>query len=493
MRLDHSFRSVYNFSDRSAKIISQNLSSVEAIGRWTVNESAQFSIKPSKFWPEKAKIDIAIRPYVPRSTGKQSVSLYVNDTHCGKWDFEDHFTLQNIQTIVELSEGDTRTPLRLRLEIEHPTRPKDESDNLDGRALGVLLDSITIEGEFPERSPTPYDQKPDYCFWNRHVSGQDVSDINPVTNPRFTIAETDKVGTAGSCFAQHISRRIVASGFNYFVTEQGLDLEPKERARKQYGVYSARYGNIYTPAQLLQLWEEAFENKKPTLQAMQRADGRFVDPARQQIDPSGYASAGDVISDREIHLEAVRTLMRDLDIFVFTLGLTEAWISKVDGSIISAAPGVVAGNADDENFEFVNFNFDQTSRSLEAFLDRFHVVNPNAKVLLTVSPVPLMATYEDQSVLTSTIYSKSVLRVAAEQAKQKYAWVDYFPSYEIITGPPTGGMYFEDDYRSVKPRGVSHVMRCFLSIDPDKIITSRTIEPRSNIICDEEILAIART
>ena len=33
---------------------------------------------------------------------------------------------------------------------------------------------------------------------------------------------------------------------------------------------------------------------------------------------------------------------RDLDVFVFTLGLTEAWVAKADGAVFPLAPGVVS-------------------------------------------------------------------------------------------------------------------------------------------------------
>lgn len=108
------------------------------------------------------------------------------------------------------------------------------------------------------------------------------------------------------------------------------------------------------------------------------------------------------------------------------------------------------------------FTVDEIEANLVAFLEAVKKHNPRLKVLLTVSPVPLAATYEDRSVLVSTIYSKSVLRVAAENVRQRFDWVDYFPSYEIIVGSPVRGLYYEDDDREVSPLGVAHVMRLFV-------------------------------
>ena len=104
----------------------------------------------------------------------------------------------------------------------------------------------------------------------------------------------------------------------------------------------------------------------------------------------------------------------------------------------------------------------ETEANLLLFLEAVKKRNPRLRVLLTVSPVPLAATYEDRSVLVSTMYSKSVLRVAAENVMRRFDWIDYFPSYEIIVGSPMRGLYYEDDDREVNPLGVSHVMRLFV-------------------------------
>ena len=144
------------------------------------------------------------------------------------------------------------------------------------------------------------------------------------------------------------------------------------------------------------------------------------------------------------------------------------------------------------SYEFVNFTADEVIADLNRFLAQLHRVNPQARVILTVSPVPLIATYEDRHVLQATTYSKAVLRVAAETIRKDNHNVDYFPSYEIITGQFNRGAYFEDDLRSVKKEGVEHVMRLFLKHFTDQSLESPDSELAQemarglNIICDEE-------
>jgi hypothetical protein len=348
----------------------------------------------------------------------------------------------------------------------------------------------------------PYHGLDNYHFWRRSVSSVERHLLDPVIKPRFQIERAAKVATAGSCFAQHISRRLREINFNYFIPEAGEHLPEGDRMRNNYGVFSARFGNIYTTAQLLQLFLEAFGERQPEDKAWRRPDGRYVDPFRQQVEPNGFDSIDAVAEDRQAHLSAVRTMFLESDVFIFTLGLTEAWRSKVDGSVFPLAPGVAAHEYLSLTHEFVNFGVTQAFTDLDRFMGKLKAVNPNVRVLLTVSPVPLIATFEDRHVLTSTTYSKSVLRVVAEEIIQKYDWADYFPSYEIITGSYAGGAYYEDDFREVNKFGVAHAMRCFLNnyvngqtpnrVDNGPLNAAINIMPPTNIVCDEEMIEAMR-
>ena len=308
----------------------------------------------------------------------------------------------------------------------------------------------------------PYAGLADHQFWRRAVANTEPFLLDPVVSTRFVIGQDDRVATAGSCFAQHIARRLAASGLNYFVSEPGDHLPPDARAQANYGVFSARFGNIYTTRQLLQLFAECFDGRQGAEPAWVRPDGRWVDPLRAQVEPEGYVSPEAVARDRERHVEAVRRMFRECDVFVFTLGLTEAWRSREDGTVFSAAPGVSGGHFDPARHEFVNFGVEDVISDLCDFLSRLRQVNQGVRVLLTVSPVPLIATYEPRHVLVSNASSKSTLRVAAEVAWRRFDWVDYFPSYEIITGNFNDSAYYDPDYRGVNAQGVDHAMRCFM-------------------------------
>jgi hypothetical protein len=306
----------------------------------------------------------------------------------------------------------------------------------------------------------PYTDAPDYRRWRQAMVQTRPSDIDPVMDAPFTIAATDKIVSAGSCFAQHIARHLQKNGFNYFVTETAHPLLPADVAESfGYGLYSARYGNIYTSRQLLQLFHRAYGGLIPQDDVWEE-NGRYYDPYRPAVQPRGFASREEFELDRQQHFAAVRRAFETMDVFIFTLGLTECWASIEDGSVYPMCPGTVAGTFDSSRHVFSNLTATEIVADMQAFIRVLRAFNPNVKVVLTVSPIPLAATAEDRHVLVSTTYSKSVLRVAAEELT-KLPDVVYFPSYEIVTGAFTRGRYFADDLRSVTEDGVDHVMRLF--------------------------------
>ncbi len=205
-------------------------------------------------------------------------------------------------------------------------------------------------------------------------------------------------------------------------------------------------------------------------------------------------------ADREHHFACVRKAFETLDVFVFTLGLTECWQSSEDGAAYPLCPGVAGGHYDPTLHKFINLSVDDVTSDMVAFVDLLAEVNPRAHVLVTVSPVPLIATVSDRHVLVATTYSKAVLRVAAEHLALARKTVTYFPSYEIITGSFNRGAYFADDCRSVTEAGVSHVMNVFMRHFTDTSPTSHgptssAVEPDRqteemkrlvSVVCDEE-------
>lgn len=346
------------------------------------------------------------------------------------------------------------------------------------------------------RSVHPYSSLPDRSFWKRSIGTRNPLNITDLYRKKFSISPQDRIVTAGSCFAQHIARKLRASGFNFCDYEPAPPLFPKDKhSQYNYGVYSARYCNIYTIRQLLQTYERAFGLREST-DSIWHGEHGFQDAFRPVVEPAPFSTEEDLLHSRRSHLSAVRKVFENSDLFVFTLGLTEGWVSKEDGSVYPLCPGTVGGQFDKDLYEFINFGFSENYSDMMLFIEHLKKRNPSVKILLTVSPVPLTATKADDNVMVATSYSKSVLRAVAGQVASEHDFVDYFPSYEIISAPPMRGMFYEPNMRSVTPAGVDFVMSHFFSehrpvttsplANVDKQLDSRPEE--HDEVCEEMLL-----
>jgi hypothetical protein len=324
----------------------------------------------------------------------------------------------------------------------------------------------------------PYASFGDTHFWNRSVTGQALSDVpyDPAPKFRFNL-RADWFATAGSCFAQHFGRELAARGGNLMLAEDRHPLLIPEDAGHGYGVFSARYGNLYNTRQLKELLDQAFGLRPPIFELCRRADGQWIDMLRPRAVPDGFSSEVDARTDRIFHLGRVRRLIESSSVLVFTLGLTEAWRNHRADYTYGICPGVVGGAFDSKFHEFVNFDYDACRADLFAALEIAHSANPNLRVLLTVSPVMLVATAEERGVLQSSIASKSILRAVADCCARSLAFVDYFPSFEIIAGPPARGCFFDAGGRDVSTAGVDLVMDVFFSSRFDEDARSPSDKP----------------
>lgn len=337
----------------------------------------------------------------------------------------------------------------------------------------------------------PYKGLREQSYWSTGVRNQHFADWTDLWEP-MPLRRTDRIATAGSCFAQHIGNNLARRGAHFMNMEPApATLSDEAEARRWgFGVFSARYGNICTSRQLLQLFEEAHGMREP-IDIVWERDGRYFDALRPAIDPVGQASADDVRDLRASHLAAVKRMFADLDVLVFTMGLTEGWGCREDGTMYPVAPGTVAGEYDPDKHFFKNWTYPEIRRDMEEFWKMLKRINPAARMLLTVSPVPLAATATDDHVLVATTYSKSVLRAVAGDLARDEEDVFYFPSYEIITAPWLRGTFYDPDGRNVNQYGVDFVMKHFFSgkLGDEFSATGHTTETdEAELICDEEVL-----
>src|SRR5436309_5562917 len=271
----------------------------------------------------------------------------------------------------------------------------------------------------------PYQMIPRYSRWKQGVAdGVEVRELIAGLNFRG-LNRSDRVFSAGSCFASNIVPYLERSGITYIRTERrprALTVFPDGLG---YESFSARFGNIYTSRQFLQLLLRCTGQWAPE-EDRWRTPAGLVDPFRPGLK---YLPASDEEFDAiaKSHLAATRAAIEAATVVIFTLGLTEAW-HAADGAVFPVCPGTIAGEFDPAKHYFTSLTTSQVTQDLIDCQDLISDLNPEARFVVTVSPVPLTATATGKHVVIASLESKAILRAAVAEAKRSRPAIEYFPS-----------------------------------------------------------------
>jgi len=136
----------------------------------------------------------------------------------------------------------------------------------------------------------PYHALPPASFWRKCAATADFG-RDALYQPKVAIGAETRVATMGSCFAQHIGTFLGQSNATL------LDMEPAppgmsaESAKTfGYGLFSARYGNVYSARQFRELIEDAISGTVHA-EAIWQKNGRAYDALRPGVEPNGLADA----------------------------------------------------------------------------------------------------------------------------------------------------------------------------------------------------------
>jgi hypothetical protein len=218
------------------------------------------------------------------------------------------------------------------------------------------------------------------------------------------VTKDTRITAFGSCFAENITKHLRAMGH-----DMSQDRAPN--------VYISQMGegmvNVYA---LLQQFEWALENRQPTGSLWHG----------YKAEQFGY--------DEEVRV-ATRELFLNTEFFIITLGLSEIWYDEVTKDVFWRAIPMNVYDASRHKFRVATFAESKAAIEKMYALIRRHV--PQAKVLFTLSPISLAATFRPVSCITANAASKAILRAAVDEFVREHeadlnTRLFYFPSYEII-------------------------------------------------------------
>lgn len=255
------------------------------------------------------------------------------------------------------------------------------------------------------------------------------------------------IASIGSCFAREIKLWLLRQGYNYLQMAEGPCTEAG----------SARYDRAYNTFTIRQEFERAFGSFEPIVDCWTFDDGqvRLLDPYRRNV---AWESHEEMRTELEEHRENVRRAFREARVVVITVGQSEIWFDKRDGSVFPLVPPVEVYDKSIHGFRISTF--EENVANLERVHDLLIEENPEVSIIITVSPVPLRATFQRRDAISANCASKSMLRAAVERfASTHDQAVTYFPAYEICTSFHENA--YEDDCRHVRAEMIDKIMRTF--------------------------------
>lgn len=305
---------------------------------------------------------------------------------------------------------------------------------------------------------------PDAVFWPNptdKTSPRSLHDLLPFVQKVPLIDKNTPIASIGSCFAVEIANALQIEEYNYIVKEPNKAEDGsywyKDYEIRPFPASSAAWGIHFNCPSFLQLVEKAFGYRRPAKILWTHTYDdmtRYCDPFREEIE---FPSIEAFEKNYEAHITAVRQVFLEAEVLVITLGLNEVWYFKPDGSVFSRSPWRTAPSLVEHRVLTVEENV----RDLQKMLDILREHNPKIKVIVTLSPVPLHATFlaDTKHIVEANTHSKAVLRVAADQFVETNANVFYFPSFELVTTCVDNP--WDADQRHVSRQAVDKVMTMF--------------------------------
>lgn len=227
----------------------------------------------------------------------------------------------------------------------------------------------------------------------------------------------DKIFLIGSCFTEHISKRLACNKFSIVENPHGILFNPKsiETALKRYAdkkVYQAT--DLFFHNELYGSWEHHGQSSQPS-----------VDKALQGMNDN---------------VKTGNTILKQCNWVIITLG--SSWVYETT-DLAPLQAGLVAANCHKMPAQYFNHRLlsaAEVSNSLKNMLETISSINPDAQIIFTISPVR-----HNREGLVENNRSKALLISAVHETLQIFKHSFYFPAYELIIDDLRDYRFFAED------------------------------------------------
>ncbi len=213
----------------------------------------------------------------------------------------------------------------------------------------------------------------------------------------------------GSCFSQHLSNRLV---------------------NKAFDVFAQPYGVIFNPLSLAEIF---FNDRADWQSSVFDREGIYLS---WMAHSSVYGLKAEVLEKQLIHQQSrFFQFLENTNVLFVTFGTAWVYMLKNDHRVVANCHKMP-----NELFVKRCLSSAEITELWGKVVQKCQKVNPQLKVVLTVSPVR-----HTKDGLVNNNKSKAQLITAAHELSERHQALEYFPAYELIIDELRDYAYFERD------------------------------------------------
>jgi hypothetical protein len=250
----------------------------------------------------------------------------------------------------------------------------------------------------------------------------------------------------GSCFSENIGQKMIDMKYNVDMNPFGILYNPQSIANSLRFLLDQQPFTEYDLFQDQGLWNSFYHHS------------RFSDVDKISA-----------LNKMNLRLVESYEFLKKADFLVITFGTAWAYELVSTGQIVSNCHKVPASQ-----FNRVKLTRHEISVAYRHLLDELWLLNPNLKVILTISPI---RHWKDGAVQNQV--SKSTLIMAVDHLRNDYPnhSLSYFPSYEIMMDELRDYRFYAEDMVHLSQVAIDYIFEKFSNhlISKDSINVSKKV------------------
>jgi hypothetical protein len=291
----------------------------------------------------------------------------------------------------------------------------------------------------------------EHSRWEKIAERFSADFMSTVVAPKYRVDATDRFFCIGSCFARNLELELI---YRDLPVLSKLVISPKE----EFGHRPTGVVNKYTTASMLNELEWVL-NPPPPKSVLIETNGGWADFQLHTVSPVSLERG---IERRRYMTGDYFARLRQTDVLIMTLGYVETWFDTASGLYLNMSPSRAEVRKHPGRFRLEQTDVGANLKCLVRMREIMQQLSPGCRIVVTVSPVPMYASFLGEDIVVANMYSKSALRAAAQDFANAFADVEYFPSFEIVMLSRRESA-FKDDWIHATDPVVDHVMNIFFS------------------------------